>query len=313
MVEGIFNPKRKQTNKAYQKVVCGTALAVVGLLSSCSNYGPAPVINLSSSKINVSSYPHAPFHTVSVGDTLFSIAFNYGVDYRELAQINELSRDYLIYPGQKLYFAQQQITENSEDFDAAALRASVLAALDLPIQPAKRTERTSNRTLTESDYQRQSPKSNVSNKQTPPKVKNSARQIVTSSGNASVSSSKVSRWIWPVDGQVIESYSAALHGNKGLDISGNLGEPVRAAAPGRVVYRGNALKGYGNLVIVKHNDDFLSAYAHNSKIRVSENEIVKAGQIIADIGSSGTDKNKLHFQIRYQGKPVDPIKLLPKL
>jgi lipoprotein NlpD len=100
--------------------------------------------------------------------------------------------------------------------------------------------------------------------------------------------------------------------NKGIDIAGNLGQPVFAAASGQVVYSGTGLRGYGKLLIIKHNDTFLSAYAHNNNLLVKEGDMVKAGQKIADMGSSGTDRVKLHFEIRREGTPVDPMKYLPK-
>jgi len=120
-------------------------------------------------------------------------------------------------------------------------------------------------------------------------------------------------WVWPSEGKLIAKFSSKTPINKGIDIAGRLGESVHAAAAGSVVYAGSGLLGYGNLVIVKHNDEFLSAYAHNKRLLVKENQQVKAGQVIAEIGSSGTDKVKLHFEIRRQGKPVDPLRYLPKV
>lgn len=119
-------------------------------------------------------------------------------------------------------------------------------------------------------------------------------------------------WGWPHSGKVLARYSSKEGGNKGLDISGKLGEAVKAAAPGQVVYAGSGLLGYGNLVIISHNQEFLSAYAHNSKILVKENQQVKAGQVIAELGSSGATVPMLHFEIRKDGKPVDPLRYLPK-
>ena len=119
-------------------------------------------------------------------------------------------------------------------------------------------------------------------------------------------------WQWPTSGNIIQRFSNTDGGNKGIDISGSRGQAVKAAASGRVVYAGNALRGYGNLIIIKHNDDFLSAYAHNDKILVTDQQEVKAGQEIAKMGSSGTNTVKLHFEIRYKGKSVDPIRYLPR-
>lgn len=119
-------------------------------------------------------------------------------------------------------------------------------------------------------------------------------------------------WQWPHPGKVLARYSKLEGGNKGLDLSGQLGDPVKAAAPGQVVYAGSGLLGYGNLVIISHNEDYLSAYAHNSNILVTENQQVKAGQTIAELGSSGATVPMLHFEIRKDGKPVDPQRYLPR-
>ena len=113
-------------------------------------------------------------------------------------------------------------------------------------------------------------------------------------------------------GKVIGTFSAKEQGNKGIKIAGNRGDAIKAAASGRVVYAGSALRGYGNLVIIKHSDDFLSAYAHADKILVKEKQVVNAGQTVAKMGSTGTNRVMLHFEIRYHGKSVNPLKYLPK-
>ncbi len=118
-----------------------------------------------------------------------------------------------------------------------------------------------------------------------------------------------SAWLWPASGQVIAGFNEAT--NKGLDISGNPGDPVIAAAAGKVVYSGGGLRGYGNLVIIKHDDDYLSAYAHNQTLLVQEGDEVRKGQQIAELGSTDADRPKLHFEIRRQGRPVDPAQYLP--
>ena len=116
-------------------------------------------------------------------------------------------------------------------------------------------------------------------------------------------------WIWPAKGAVVAEFDEVK--NKGLDIGGTAGEPVVAAADGKVVYAGAGLRGYGNLVILKHNNTFLSAYAHNQALMVKEDQTVKKGQKIAEMGNSDADRVKLHFEVRRQGKPVDPAKYLP--
>ncbi|MBA4742435.1 MAG: peptidoglycan DD-metalloendopeptidase family protein, partial [Azoarcus sp.] len=116
-------------------------------------------------------------------------------------------------------------------------------------------------------------------------------------------------WLWPASGEVIEGFEESS--NKGLDIAGEPGDPVVAAAAGNVVYSGSGLRGYGKLVIIKHEDDFLTAYAHNRELLVKEGDKVSKGQKIAELGSTDADRPKLHFEIRKQGKPVDPAKFLP--
>ena len=120
------------------------------------------------------------------------------------------------------------------------------------------------------------------------------------------------RWHWPTKGRILSTFSHNDAGRKGVDIGGRIGQAVRAAADGKVVYSGNGLRGYGNLIIVKHNEEYFSAYAHNNKNLVKENQIVKANQKIADMGNSGTNQVMLHFEIRRDGKPVNPLSYLPK-
>ena len=126
---------------------------------------------------------------------------------------------------------------------------------------------------------------------------------VAASGNDEVA------WIWPASGKTVGTFSES--GSKGVDIAGKAGDPVIAAADGRVVYSGTGLRGYGKLVILKHNNTYLSAYAHNQNILVKEGQSVSKGQKIAEMGNTDADQVKLHFEVRRQGKPVDPLKYLP--
>ncbi|HUW98932.1 MAG TPA: peptidoglycan DD-metalloendopeptidase family protein [Acidiferrobacter sp.] len=124
-------------------------------------------------------------------------------------------------------------------------------------------------------------------------------------------------WIWPARGRVEDTFGRGAAdgrpGNKGIDIVGNYGEAIRAAAAGRVVYAGSGLPGYGELIIIKHNNDYLSAYAHNAQIDAKEGAMVQQGQIIAHMGDSGTDRVGLDFEIRKRGVPVNPIRYLPRI
>jgi lipoprotein NlpD len=122
----------------------------------------------------------------------------------------------------------------------------------------------------------------------------------------------VKHWVWPANGRLISGYQPDAPGKKGIDIAGKKGQSVKAAAAGKVVYSGSGLVGYGRLIIIKHNETLLSAYGHNSNLLVSEGEYVKAGQVIANMGSSGTDRTRLYFEIRKNGKPVNPLRYLPR-
>ena len=125
------------------------------------------------------------------------------------------------------------------------------------------------------------------------------------------SATKTRGWVWPTEGRIVAGFSPRA-GLKGIDISGKYGQTIRSAAAGKVVYAGAGLRGYGKLIIVKHNEVFLSAYAHNRKILAREGIRVAAGQRIAEMGDTGTDRVKLHFEIRKDGRPVNPIHYLPK-
>ncbi|GGY69330.1 peptidoglycan-binding protein LysM [Cellvibrio zantedeschiae] len=209
------------------------------------------------------------------GETLFSIAWRYGVDLKKLAEFNGIKSPYTIYPSQQIKL----------DIRASNGRASQSNGVgDVSKYPA--TKNPSGRSKNGTAVSRLS--SNSDNLQSSPK------------------------WQWPVPGKPIALFQGDSGLNKGIDLSGKLGEPVLAAASGRVVYAGSGLSGYGKLLIIKHNETFLSAYAHNDEISVKEGDLVKAGQRIADMGSSGTDRVKLHFEIRSEGSPVDPLKYLPK-
>ncbi len=151
-------------------------------------------------------------------------------------------------------------------------------------------------------------------KQTTQASNTSKRPVVASKPvqkTSTTTSNKNLQWYWPADGKIISTFSQQK-GLKGIDISGKMGQPILSASDGEVVYSGSGLRGYGQLIIIKHNDSYLSAYAHNSKLLVREGERVKALQKIAEMGQTDTDSVRLHFEIRQQGNPVDPLRFLPK-
>lgn len=216
-------------------------------------------------------YDHG-YHTVLKGDTLYSIAFRHGVDYKKIARWNKIRSPYTIYAGQRL-----------------KLSPSGLAS-------SKRTTKKQSKSSTKVAAKK---KAAAAKSVTKPKKKVAVVPIQHT-------------WNWPTKGTVIRTYSVRSGGNKGIDIGGKIGQPVLAASAGKVVYSGNGLASYGNLIIIKHSEQFLSAYAHNKKLLVKEGGVVKRGEKIAELGNTGTSEAKLHFEIRYLGKPVDPIKYLPK-
>jgi lipoprotein NlpD len=235
---------------------------------------------------------HARTYYVKKGDTLFSIAFRAGQDYRDLARLNRIGEPYTIYVGQLLVISQRGGYKT-------AVRGPVLADnsanknYSIPVK--SKTPLNTPKVVARQNQTRYGQNQQVTE---PEKTDNS-----TSNGN-------VSQWLWPVKGPVLAKFSHQEHGNKGLDIGGAVGTPIKAAAAGQVVYAGNALRGYGNLVIIKHNDDYLSAYAHNHRLLVKERDSVSAGQLIAEMGNTDADRVQLHFEIRFRGQSVDPLKYL---
>ena len=257
-------------------------------------------------------------YKVNKGDTMFLIAYLSGMDVKELAALNNMSEPYSLSVGQTLKISNcttKTITTT------VPVKENVNTAAATPAEPAVTYTPGANGTQIGSDGSIIGPiKSGAGVPSATPSVPVATQttsqpaNVNTTADNANVVAPIASNvaWQWPTSGNVIQGFSNSDGGNKGIDISGSRGQAVKAAASGRVVYAGNALRGYGNLIIIKHNDDFLSAYAHNDKILVSDQQEVKAGQEIAKMGSSGTNNVKLHFEIRYKGKSVDPTRYLPR-
>lgn len=260
-------------------------------LAGCAADRAAPVSELAAgrdySEKNRASYKQSVY-TVKKGDTLYSVSWVAGQDFRTLARLNKIKPPYTIHPGQKLRLKAASKPKPSK----AKPKATTIAKSSPPKTPKSQSPQRVDR-RTSKRYSEQTAK------------KSSAKKPANYP-------SKVSKWKWPHNGRVIESFSNRDHGNKGIDLSGRRSDRIRAAAAGKVVYAGSALKGFGNLIIIKHSEDYLTAYAHLSKFRVKEQQWVKAGQDIADMGSSGTDRVKLHFEVRYRGKSVNPTRYLPK-
>lgn len=276
------------------------AFTISLLLVACGGKTQAPVSDRS---LSSTAAPSSGQYIVGAGDTLYSIAFRYGLDYRELARINNISGSYSIYPGQRL---QLKVTRTVPTSESIVREASLGAAPKQTVQPRKATKAPPRKpAATKPSSSSRTKSSTVS--------KNNAQQKPVSSRKPIkyVASGPV-KWRWPATGKVSEYFKTKGTVNKGINIAGTKGSAVVAAANGKVVYAGNGLLGYGNLVIVDHDQQFLSAYAHNSRVLVKENDMVKAGQKIAEMGKTGADRVMLHFEIRRDGKPMNPLKYLPK-
>lgn len=291
------------------------------------------------------------FYTVKRGDTLYSIGLEHGYDYKEIAQANNIRPPYTIYVGQKLKLKPASSAVEAVAATVATEPASgvVITPLDLggspvetapvdmtgtPTQPVASgappvisgpialrepySELALNAPIVEPKptpvvAPTVPPPTTVVTQTTPapattPTPAPTAKpDVIAPTTTATVSGIT---WSWPTSGKVLAGFNQG--GNaKGIDIGGTTGQPIVAAAPGKVIYSGSDLRGYGKLVIVKHNADYLSVYAHNSNILVKEGESVTRGQKIAEMGNTDTDRTKLHFEIRRQGKSVDPAAYLP--
>ena len=275
-------------------------------------------------------------YKVNKGDTMFLIAYLAGIDVKELAALNNMTEPYSLSLGQTLKISNcgtKIVTTTVPVKQPAAATTTTTAAVSTtPAEPAVTYTPGANGTQIGSDGTIIGPiKSGAGVANSAPAMVPVATTPVAPATTPSAPTTPVDNtnstpinanvvapiasnvaWQWPTSGNIIQGFSDTDGGNKGIDISGSRGQSVKAAASGRVVYAGNALRGYGNLIIIKHNDDFLSAYAHNDKILVTDQQEVKAGQEIAKMGSSGTNTVKLHFEIRYKGKSVDPIRYLPR-
>lgn len=281
--------RQRSYSTSFQRLVIGIALSVLLVGCSSSPSGGVRVVDR-----NNNAAPQRPTVTtgqyvVRRGDTLFSIAFRYGWDYKALAARNQIPEPYTIRPGQTIRF-DGRLNSTS----------STVAAAPGGVRPPVASTTTSTTT---------SPSGSVKTT-----VISKPVTVVPPPANESTGPAGPSPkgWTWPSNGVLIGKFSSNGSLNKGIDIAGDLGQPVLAASDGSVVYAGSGLRGYGELVIIKHSDTYVSAYGHNRRLLVREGQQVKAGQTIAEMGSTGTDRVKLHFEIRRQGKPVDPLQFLPR-
>ena len=259
-------------------VTISATLIVALVLGSCANKATAPISRKSQVGANEVSIHRAGqrerksaterprSYLVKRGDTLHSIAWRYGIDYKKLARWNRLRDPNRIFVGQRL---------------------------SLRPPPVKKRQAT-----------RAKPSATARAKSVTKKRNTTPARVARRSANRRL------KWTWPARGEVYPAASAL--GTKGIEIHGKRGAPVLAAAPGTVVYEGSGLRGYGQLIIIKHNDEYLSAYAHNDRLLVREGAKVQAGQKIAEMGDSDAKQVMLHFEIRRDGKAIEPLRHLPR-
>ncbi|TMH58896.1 MAG: LysM peptidoglycan-binding domain-containing protein [Betaproteobacteria bacterium] len=323
------------------------ALAVAVLLAGCMTRPPAPVIERGPfpSTGQVPPAPPAeglpgreplaaaPTYTVKRGDTLHQIALDNGLDYRELAAWNNIENVNVIRVGQVLLLSPPggQAGVTTAPLITTAPVTPSAGEVRPPVVPSSASGRANSPTFKTEPRAIKLPYSEQALAQlqqqssvtaSPGTPAPEARAIAAAPATMPASPSKAESgrvpeidddnlgWIWPATGKIVAGFSESAN-LKGIDIAGKAGQPVVASAAGKVVYAGTGLRGYGKLIIVKHNTTFLSAYAHNREIAVKEGQQVAKGQKIAEMGDTDADQVKLHFEIRRLGKPVDPAKFLP--
>jgi lipoprotein NlpD len=247
-------------------------LIVALLLASCASTGNLPT-----------DPERGPgWYTVKRSDTLYSIAWRYGLDYNQLAQWNQIAISDPIYPGQRL----RLLKPHSQATPGISAGASVSSSSSSSGGASTDTSSSSSKSTSKS-------------------------KTTSAAAGDSVAMRNPVKWIWPTAGKPLNTFLASQLDRRGINIAGKQGQPVLAVADGKVVYSGNGLAGYGNLIIIKHSDTYLSAYAYCRERLVEEGMAVKAGKLVARMGQND-NVAMLHFEIRRNGKPVDPIKYLPK-
>jgi lipoprotein NlpD len=269
---------------------------------------PAPVVVAPKPLPGIENAGKPGYYTVKPGDTLIRVGLDSGQNWRDVARWNGLDNPNIIEVGQVLRVippgtADVAVTRPVAPTTTVAVASMPVAATRSASAPVVSAlpPLTGSSTGTTASTANGSAVANTS----PPVVPVASAPLpsASSAGDDDIA------WIWPSSGTVLAGFDEAK--NKGLDIAGKIGDPVLAAGDGRVVYAGSGLRGYGNLVILKHNNTFLTAYAHNQTLLVKEDQTVRKGQKIAELGQSDSDRAKLHFEIRRQGKPVDPARYLP--
>jgi lipoprotein NlpD len=308
------------------------AACVLALAAGCASKRPAPVEErgpAAAAKPAPKAAPREPdtrpeAYTVRRGDTLYSIALEHGLDYRELADWNGIANPNVIRVGQELRLRAPAQAVVAKPIQAAppvegrSIGSAPAAPRAVPADGVVREPRAARVPYTDQALAQLSAPAAAEAKPEPrgepPAAKPEPRPEPPRAAKpepAPPADGEMPDWAWPASGRLVGSFGDAVGTQKGIGISGKQGQPVLASAGGKVVYSGSGIRGYGKLVIIKHNNEFISVYAHNSELLVKDGQAVGKGQKIAEMGNSDSDQVKLHFEIRRYGKPVDPLKLLP--
>ncbi len=282
-------------------------LAFAATLSGCASSSSSGGVKV----VDRAKTPQNPTVTtgqyvVKRGDTLFSIAFRYGWDFKALAARNNIPQPYTIHPGQAIRFDGRSSSDGAAPVVVAG--SAPVGTGSAPVVTGSNSPSSSyRRTIITRPVGAPTPGT-----VTAPANSTTAAPVTPTPTPVPAGQRSSTGWAWPANGVLISKFASNSSLNKGVDIAGELGQPVFAASDGSVVYAGSGLRGYGELIIIKHSETYVSAYGHNRRLLVREGQQVKAGQQIAEMGSTGTDRVKLHFEIRSQGKPVDPLQFLPR-
>ena len=277
-------------------------------LGGCASRAPAPVIERGESPARTPAPAAAParqgeFHTVRKGDTLYSIALEHGQSYRDVAAWNNIDNPNVIRIGQQLRVAPP---------GGVAVAKPIAGPTAVETRPLVSGGASNTDTLKREPKGGKQPYTEQAMAAKQPEEMRPPQPVVQAKAEprpAEPAAEGDLTWAWPSGGRIIAPYVEGS--SKGIDIEGRIGEPVLAAEAGKVTYAGSGIRGYGNLLIIQHANSLSSVYAHNSRLLAKEGQQVARGQKIAELGSSDTDQAKLHFEIRRQGKPLDPHKLLP--
>ena len=272
------------------------------------------------------------YHRVEKGETLYSIGWMYGYDYRQIARWNDIDPPYVLSPGERIRVVppmgqsspplQEYRAATTSDVSQPNRSTSVVAAkTPAPVIESSSSQARVVEKSTDLQDDKRGPEAHDA-QSVITAAKSAVKKLFNQAGiTIKNTATDQPNWRWPTENRsILRTYSANDPARQGVDIAGEKGDPVFAAAAGRVVYAGSGLVQYGRLIIIKHNEEFLSAYAHNQKLLVKEDDVVKVGQRIADMGSTGNfgenfvnrKRAKLHFEIRRNGEPVDPFRYLPK-